>query len=146
MKSLILLFFTAFSFVALAYTDEYKKAEQQRKSFAASLRPGDCARSEFYFKARHTFENDRLIVDNVYFVLARDEKGLLIAQPHPECHQPSDLSAKCEYWFRSVEFNNLFLIHESDKKVKCPAGINKASMIKRLKKSHEAADFKVDQL
>ncbi len=114
--------------------------------FAHKLEPGDCFRYEEIRKATHNFEMDYLFRDNVYVVIAKDYTGLLIAQPKPGCEFTSDESHRCHYWFRTVPYMSLYLIHGEEKKVKCHSELSLSKMIKRLKNSNYAPKYRVNEL
>lgn len=118
------------------------EAEQNKAlAFARNLNIGDCFRYESDRKAKFSFEKDYRAIDNIHMVIAKDPKGLLIAQPDPKCKFPSDESHKCDYWFRTVPFDDLYLFHADDKKLTCPSELSVLNMIERLKKSPESKQF-----
>ena len=126
---------------------DYDKQKRQQKEIAHSMQTGDCYSIIKNIEPKFSFEKAYLYKSPVLFVLAVDPgKGALMAQPDPECGADLEDSAKCEYWFRSMEMADPFLIWGKEAKVSCPAGINRAEMIKRLKDSKFAKEFNLKGL
>lgn len=112
----------------------YEQQKEAAHGFASSLKPGDCFRYENTFPAEHSFEKTHDLIDHVHVVLAADQTALLIAQPEPDCKADENESAKCDYWFRTMELNDPFLTGTGkEKKVACPPGLTRNDMIKRLR-------------
>lgn len=114
---------------------EYKKRRNVALEFARTMEVGECFRYEDDRKAKHTFERNYKMIDHIHVVMAKDSRGLMVAQPEPDCRAKPEESHGCEYWFRTVPFDNLYLFHAEDVKVKCPSELSMPKMIERLKKS-----------
>lgn len=121
----------------MTHSEKRDKWNEDRMAFAQTLQPGDCYQYERFDKKEHTFEKTHVYKDHVHVVVERDEMGLLIAQPDPECKETPENSVKCDYWFRSVEFKDPFLVLPLDKKIPCPKGLTRKDMLKRLKADPE---------
>lgn len=119
----------------------YEESRAQALNFAMSLKPGDCFRYENDRKAKHTFEKNHRYVGKIHTVVSRDDSGLLVAQPNPDCRVPSELTHKCDFWFRTVSFDDLYLFSGGEVKVACPAELSRATMIEKLRKSLDAQEY-----
>lgn len=118
-----------------ATTISYEEQRSAAKDFAKTLVAGDCFRYEDNRKAQFEFEKDYRFIDQTHVVIARDANALLIAQPNPDCRFSADESHKCDYWFRTVPFKDMYLIHGGEKKIKCSDELSLKNMVDRLEKS-----------
>ena len=119
----------------------YEESRAQALTFAKSLKPGDCFRYESDRRAKHTFEKNYRHIGKIHTVITRDERGLLVAQPNPDCRVPSELTYKCDFWFRTVSFDDLYLFSGGEVKVACPTEMSQTIMMEKLRKSLDAQEY-----
>lgn len=141
MKYLILILVILLTGCSVKADKSYEERKTVANTFAKNLKIGDCFRYESDRQAQHSFEKDFKYLDHIHVVLAKDSDALLIAQPEPDCDADSNNSHLCEYWFRTVEFENLYLIHGGEKLISCPNELSLQNMIERLQKSPYSKQF-----
>lgn len=126
----------------------YEEEKTAENTFAKSLKTGDCFVGMRPIAPEFSFEKPFVAIGNINYVVAADKggKGLLIAQANPDCRYPSELSYKCEYWFRSMGFKEPFLVSAYDTKITCPKEYTKENMLKLLKQSRESIEFNLDEI
>ena len=115
-----------------AHEERGERGKRNLKTFDA-LKAGDCFRFERPVKADFIFEKDFFYTGRTHVVIYKTKIAALIAQPDPDCSKRD--SIQCEYWFRTLERNSLFLLHGAEKIFKCSSDLNKATMIKRLERN-----------
>ena len=123
------------------YSREWTK---QRGEQARTWKKGSCYVDTQERPAEFSFEKPYTYVGNIMYVMEVDSKGLLVAQPNPDCKLPVERSYGCEYWFRAMSFDEPFLVHTETHETQCPPQFTRANMVKKLKASPDAAEFQVN--
>lgn len=120
---------------------------KERGDQAQTLKVDHCYVTVWTRQPVFSFEKTYTHVSNIMYVLESDKdgKGILVAQPNPECKFFVEESYQCEYWFRSMSFADPFLVDPDTRETECPAEFTRENMVKRLKASREAGEFKVGQ-
>ena len=93
-------------------------------------------------KKSHDWETDYVERSNPYILLAKDVTGVLIGQPSaPTCEENRVTECK-EYWVRTINYSDWWLIAQAIEQVKCPTFLQKTNFVKYVKKLYPEFNLK----
>lgn len=114
---------------------ELDKAKDDINDFLKNVEINGCFIFSEEQKSDHYWEISRVRVSYPYMLLARDETGVLIAQPEPDKCSYDPAQFVCyDYWLRSIDFkDNWLALHPNPQVVKCPDNLNREYIYKLIK-------------
>jgi hypothetical protein len=126
-------YFIAFLLVpSFCFASSLDDAKDTANTFLKNLPEYSCFREVWTVKAELPWEIGGIRYDHAHMLIRKSEKGILFAQPVPDCQKRES----CGYWIRSFTYESSF-IHGKLEKTECPKKLNKKAMINLIKTEYK---------